>query len=123
MVMGTGAPTLMPTPQIIFAAKVFPQTPSAPAPAKPHPRGFAPFNSQTFQKRRVRDATEYRKEACRGDETAKAPHNGEFAADRLTLKRNGEPSMLSLVLGAICFAGIHLGIAGTALRDRAIAAT
>ena len=30
--------------------------------------------------------------------------------------------MLSLVLGAICFAGIHLGIAGTPLRDRAIAA-
>jgi len=30
--------------------------------------------------------------------------------------------MLSLVLGAICFAGIHLGIAGTHLRDRAIAA-
>jgi len=30
--------------------------------------------------------------------------------------------MLSLVLGAIFFAGIHLGVAGTALRDRAIAA-
>jgi uncharacterized membrane protein len=30
--------------------------------------------------------------------------------------------MLSLVLGAICFAGIHLGIAGTTLRDSAIAA-
>jgi len=30
--------------------------------------------------------------------------------------------MLSLVLGAICFAGIHLGVAGTTLRDRAIAA-
>ena len=30
--------------------------------------------------------------------------------------------MLSLVLSAICFAGIHLGIAGTALHDRAIAA-
>ncbi len=30
--------------------------------------------------------------------------------------------MLFLVLGAIFFAGIHLGIAGTALRDRAIAA-
>ena len=29
--------------------------------------------------------------------------------------------MLSLVLGAICFAGIHLGVAGTTLRDRAIA--
>jgi uncharacterized membrane protein len=30
--------------------------------------------------------------------------------------------MLSLVLGTICFAGIHLGVAGTTLRDRAIAA-
>ena len=30
--------------------------------------------------------------------------------------------MLSLLLGAICFAGIHLGVAGTLLRDRAIAA-
>jgi|GEM_PF-5423733 len=30
--------------------------------------------------------------------------------------------MLSLLLGAICFAGIHLGVAGTTLRDRAIAA-
>ena len=30
--------------------------------------------------------------------------------------------MLSLVLGAICFAGIHLGVAGITLRDRAIAA-
>ena len=30
--------------------------------------------------------------------------------------------MLSLVLGAICFSGIHLGVAGTPLRDRAIAA-
>jgi uncharacterized membrane protein len=30
--------------------------------------------------------------------------------------------MLSLVLGAICFSGIHLGIAGTPFRDRAIAA-
>jgi uncharacterized membrane protein len=30
--------------------------------------------------------------------------------------------MLSLVLGAICFAGIHIGISGTTLRDRAIAA-
>jgi uncharacterized membrane protein len=30
--------------------------------------------------------------------------------------------MLSLVLGAICFAGIHLGVAGTTLRDRAITA-
>ena len=30
--------------------------------------------------------------------------------------------MLSLVLGAICFAGIHFGVAGTTLRDRAIAA-
>ena len=28
--------------------------------------------------------------------------------------------MLSLVLGALFFAGIHLGIAGTAMRDRAI---
>ena len=28
--------------------------------------------------------------------------------------------MLSLVLGAVFFAGIHLGIAGTAMRDRAI---
>ena len=39
----------------------------------------------------------------------------------LRLKRNGEPSMLSLVLGAICFSGVHLGVAGTPLRDRAIA--
>ena len=38
------------------------------------------------------------------------------------MKRNGEPSMLSLLLGAICFAGIHFGVAGTTLRDRAIAA-
>ncbi len=30
--------------------------------------------------------------------------------------------MLFLVLGAICFAGIHLGVASTTLRDRAIAA-
>jgi uncharacterized membrane protein len=30
--------------------------------------------------------------------------------------------MLSLILAAIYFAGLHLGIAGTALRDRAIAA-
>ena len=30
--------------------------------------------------------------------------------------------MLSLLLGAICFAGIHFGVAGTTLRDRAIAA-
>ena len=30
--------------------------------------------------------------------------------------------MLSLLLGAICFAGIHLGVAGTTLRDSAIAA-
>jgi uncharacterized membrane protein len=30
--------------------------------------------------------------------------------------------MLSLVLGAICFSGVHLGIAGTPLRDSAIAA-
>jgi len=30
--------------------------------------------------------------------------------------------MLSLILAAIFFAGIHLGVAGTALRDRAIAA-
>jgi uncharacterized membrane protein len=30
--------------------------------------------------------------------------------------------MLSLILGAICFTGIHLGIAGTRLRDSAIAA-
>lgn len=30
--------------------------------------------------------------------------------------------MLSLVLAAIFFAGIHLGIAGTTIRDRAIAA-
>src|ERR1700724_2829061 len=30
--------------------------------------------------------------------------------------------MLSLLLGAVCFAGIHLGVAGTTLRDRAIAA-
>jgi uncharacterized membrane protein len=30
--------------------------------------------------------------------------------------------MLSLVLGAICFTGIHFGIAGTPLRDSAIAA-
>lgn len=30
--------------------------------------------------------------------------------------------MLSLILGAICFSGIHLGVAGTRLRDRAIAA-
>jgi uncharacterized membrane protein len=30
--------------------------------------------------------------------------------------------MLYLLLGAICFAGIHLGVAGTLLRDRAIAA-
>jgi uncharacterized membrane protein len=30
--------------------------------------------------------------------------------------------MLSLVLAAICFSGIHLGVAGTTLRDRAIAA-
>ena len=29
---------------------------------------------------------------------------------------------MSLALGAICFAGIHLGVAGTTLRDRAIAA-
>jgi NnrU protein len=71
--------------------------------------------------KRVRDATEYRKGACRGDETVKALHNGEYAVDTLKLKRNGERSMLSLVLGAICFAGIHLGIAGTALRDSAIA--
>ena len=28
--------------------------------------------------------------------------------------------MLSLVLAALFFAGIHLGIAGTAMRDRAI---
>ena len=28
--------------------------------------------------------------------------------------------MLSLVLAALFFAGIHLGIAGTAIRDRAI---
>jgi uncharacterized membrane protein len=31
-------------------------------------------------------------------------------------------SMLSLLLGAIFFAGIHLGVAGTAWRDRAVAA-
>ena len=30
--------------------------------------------------------------------------------------------MLYLLLGAICFAGIHLGVAGTTLRDRAITA-
>jgi uncharacterized membrane protein len=30
--------------------------------------------------------------------------------------------MLSLLLGAICFAGIHLGVAGTTLRDSVIAA-
>jgi uncharacterized membrane protein len=30
--------------------------------------------------------------------------------------------MLSLVLAATCFAGIHLGVAGTTLRDSAIAA-
>ena len=30
--------------------------------------------------------------------------------------------MLSLVLGAIFFAGIHLGVAGTTWRDRAIVA-
>jgi hypothetical protein len=53
---------------------------------------------------------------------AELQHNGEYAADRLNLKQNGEPSMLSLALSAICFAGIHLGIAGTPLRDRAIAA-
>jgi uncharacterized membrane protein len=29
--------------------------------------------------------------------------------------------MLPLVLAAICFAGIHLGIAGTTLRDRVVA--
>lgn len=51
-----------------------------------------------------------------------ALHNGWCAADRLKLKRNGEPSMLSLVLCAICFSGIHLGVAGTPLRDGAIAA-
>ena len=28
--------------------------------------------------------------------------------------------MLSLILAALFFAGIHLGIAGTAVRDRAI---
>ena len=28
--------------------------------------------------------------------------------------------MLSLILAAVFFAGIHLGIAGTAMRDRAI---
>ena len=28
--------------------------------------------------------------------------------------------MLSLILGALFFAGIHLGIAGTQMRDRAI---
>lgn len=30
--------------------------------------------------------------------------------------------MLSLILAALFFAGIHLGIAGTRLRDRAVAA-
>ena len=30
--------------------------------------------------------------------------------------------MLSLVLGAVFFAGIHLGVAGTSIRDRAVAA-
>ena len=30
--------------------------------------------------------------------------------------------MLSLLLAAIFFAGIHLGVAGTTIRDRAIAA-
>jgi uncharacterized membrane protein len=33
-----------------------------------------------------------------------------------------ENAMLSLTLAAIFFAGIHLGIAGTAIRDRAVAA-
>jgi hypothetical protein len=37
------------------------------------------------------------------------------------LKRNGEPSILPLILAAICFSGIHLGIAGTTLRDRVVA--
>jgi uncharacterized membrane protein len=32
------------------------------------------------------------------------------------------PPVLSLLLGAVFFAGIHLGVAGTALRDRMIAA-
>jgi uncharacterized membrane protein len=33
-----------------------------------------------------------------------------------------ENAMLSLILAAIFFAGIHLGVAGTTLRDRAVAA-
>jgi len=35
---------------------------------------------------------------------------------------DGEYAVLSLVLAAIFFAGIHFGVAGTTLRDRAIAA-
>jgi uncharacterized membrane protein len=38
------------------------------------------------------------------------------------LNQKGELSMLSLILAAIFFAGIHLGIAGTTVRDRAVAA-
>jgi uncharacterized membrane protein len=36
------------------------------------------------------------------------------------LSQSGECAVLSLVLAALFFTGIHLGIAGTAMRDRAI---
>src|SRR5262245_48324949 len=39
----------------------------------------------------------------------------------VAISYSGECVVLSLVLAALFFAGIHLGIAGTAMRDRAIA--
>jgi hypothetical protein len=39
---------------------------------------------------------------------------------RFPLSHTGECAVLSLILAALFFAGIHLGIAGTAMRDRAI---
>jgi hypothetical protein len=52
--------------------------------------------------------------------TGSKSNAGGRARARFPLSHTGECAVLSLILAALFFAGIHLGIAGTAMRDRAI---
>src|SRR5215467_6143610 len=46
--------------------------------------------------------------------------NPPINSSQTLVSQSGECAVLSLVLAALFFAGIHLGIAGSAMRDRAI---